>query len=512
MSIEIKNQKNQSDEVVIHAKSLGVTFNPDFQKDDYKSHAIQFLKRKKKSSANKRKVWSLKDVDFTGYKGEVLGIIGSNGAGKTTLCKVLSGILEPDQGQLSVDGKVSALFSFGMGFRKELSGRENVYLNGMMLGIGKKQIQHFIDDIHEFSGLGSFMDQPMKYYSSGMKARLGFSVAAHLEPEILILDEALNTGDSEFSNKASEKIKELVSKAKMVILVTHSMPFAEKNCDRLIWLENGQVQEIGEPKTVVQHYKESMPSKPKKTKKTFELSETNIEIGEQDVITAKNVSVSYKLRKREFWALKDVSFNIKEGEIVGIIGHNGAGKSTLCKVLTKILEPEQGSMEIDGDTSALLGYGTGFNAQLSGADNIYLNGMLLGMPLEKVENNFQHIVDFSELGKKINRPVKEYSSGMKARLGFSIAATLQPDIFIIDEALSTGDMAFRQKATEKIQEMIHSAKAVLVVSHSMNFVETVCTRAIWFEQGQVMYDGKPSEAVSKYNESVKSKKQKTGNK
>ncbi|MED4019224.1 ABC transporter ATP-binding protein [Sutcliffiella cohnii] len=493
-------------EVIIDAKDLGVSFSTG-QKDDYKSHVIDFLKREKKKRSSKV-VWPLRNINFTGYKGEVLGIIGSNGSGKTTLCKMISGILVPDEGQLTVKGKVSALFSLGMGFNKELTGRENVYLNGMMLGIEKEKIHSFIEEIHDFSGLGEFIDQPMKYYSSGMKARLGFSVAAYLEPEILILDEALNTGDSEFSNKAADKIKELVNKAKMVILVTHSMKFAQENCDRLIWLDKGVIKEVGDPTFVIKKYKESIPPRKPKKKLEINFNETTSNIKDDLVIKANEVSVSYQLKKGTFWALKDVSFEIREGEIIGIIGHNGAGKSTLCKVLTNILEPEKGSIEIHGETSALLGYGTGFNEQLSGKDNIYLNGMLLGMPLKKVDSNVDNIIEFSELGKKINQPVKSYSSGMKARLGFSIAATLEPDIFIIDEALSTGDMQFKQKATERIQDMIEDAKAVLIVSHSMNYIETVCTRAIWFERGQILFDGDPKQAVALYNEKVKQKNKK----
>lgn len=152
-----------------------------------------------------------------------------------------------------------------------------------------------------------------------------------------------------------------------------------------------------------------------------------------------------------------------------------------------------------------MGYGTGFNAQLTGSDNIFLNGMLLGIPKQRVEKDYSEIVNFSGLEKFIDKPVKEYSSGMKARLGFSIAATLQPDIFIIDEALSTGDAAFKQKASEKIQDMMEKAKAVIIVSHSMSFVEKVCTRAIWFERGQIKFDGDPKEAVNQYMMEVDSK-------
>lgn len=502
--LNLENKEKR--EIVIKADEISVSFHEGLKKDDYKSHVINFFSKDKTNV--KEKIWPLKKVDFNGYQGEVLGIIGSNGSGKTTLCKVISGILHPDEGAISVDGKVSALFSLGMGFNKELTGRENVYLNGMMLGIDKAQIKIFIDEIIEFSGVGEFIDQPMKYYSSGMKARLGFSVAAHLEPEVLILDEALNTGDKEFSEKAAAKMKELVKKAKMVLLVTHSLGFAEKNCDRLIWLEKGEVKEIGNPSEVIQHYKDAQPVRKPRSAKKLDFKKTQSIITDNTVINAENISISYKLKRKEFWALKNVSFNIKEGEVVGIIGHNGAGKSTLCKVLTRILAPDEGNVVINGETSALLSYGTGFNSQLSGVDNIFLNGMLLGMPLDKVRANIDTITDFSELGRRINQPVKQYSSGMKARLGFSIAATLKPDIFIIDEALSTGDIAFKQKASEKIQEMIESAKAVIIVSHSMKFVENVCTRAIWFEKGEKVFDGDPTEAVKKYNDKVRKKSRK----
>ncbi|WP_078594223.1 ABC transporter ATP-binding protein [Evansella clarkii] len=496
---ENKTEFNSSGEVVLHAKNLGVSFHSGYRTDDYKSHVINFFKKDKEREESKI-TWPLKNLDFKGYKGEILGIIGSNGAGKTTLCKLISGILRPDEGAIEVNGRVSALFSLGMGFNKELTGRENVYLNGMMLGIEKNRINEFIDDIQEFSGLGDFLDRPMKYYSSGMKARLGFSVAAHLEPEILILDEALNTGDIGFGRKAAGKMKELVSKAKMVILVTHSLRYAKKNCDRLIWLDKGSIREVGDPKEVVEKYKASVPKTERKAKKKLEIAKTEQDIKDRTVVKAENMGVSFNMKKETFWALKNISFEIKEGEVIGIIGHNGAGKSTLCKVMTRILAPDEGDIELNGETSSLLGYGTGFNAQLSGRDNIFLNGMLLGIPKERIEEDYEKIIEFSSLKKAIDKPVKNYSSGMQARLGFSIAATLQPDIFIIDEALSTGDMAFKQKASERIQEMMGQAKAVIIVSHSMTFVEKICTRVLWVDKGEIVFDGDPEEAVKRYKE------------
>ncbi|WP_175615277.1 ATP-binding cassette domain-containing protein [Piscibacillus sp. B03] len=486
---------------IIQSKGVGVAFYENDQ-DDLKSKAFRIFSNEKKKKRSKH-TWALEDITFEGYEGEILGIIGSNGAGKTTLSKVISKILIEDKGDIDVDGKVTALFSFGMGFNKELTGRENVYLNGMMLGIDKELIHQYIDDIHEFSEIGKFMDQPMKYYSSGMKARLGFSVAAHLQPEVLILDEALNTGDARFGQKAADKMRELVKEAKMVIIVTHSLRYAQRNCDRLIWLDRGHIQEIGDPKTVIANYRASLPKIEKKKRRSLQLTKTETEVKDRTVVKAENVGVSFNLNNGEkHWALRHLDFEIKEGEIVGIIGHNGAGKSTLCKALTNILRPDEGELEVNGQTSTLLGYGTGFNPQLTGRDNVYLNAMLLGISKKKVHDQFDQIVEFSGIGKAIDRPIKNYSSGMKARLGFSIAATLKPDIFIIDEALSTGDVEFKEKASERIQDMMEQAKSVIIVSHSMTFVEKICTRGIWIEQGQIRMDGKAEDVVKAYREAT----------
>ena len=501
MKNEQMEQEKQTKDVIV-ADNVGVYFDSGMSQDDYKSRLLNIFTRKSKQEQKQpKKIWPLKDISFRGHKGEILGIIGANGAGKTTLSKVITGILRHDKGNLQVDGKVTALFSFGMGFNKELTGRENVYLNGMMLGIDKDLIDDYFDDIHEFSDLGAFIDQPMKYYSSGMRARLGFSVASHLQPEILILDEALNTGDARFSRKAAEKMKELVKNAKMVIIVTHSLRYARRNCDRLMWLHRGEVREIGDPATVVKNYRASVPRQPRK-RRSLELVKTETIVKDRPVIEAKNLGISFKLSSGDFWALDGLDFTINEGEVVGIIGHNGAGKSTLCKVMTEILRPDKGSINIYGKTSSLLGYGTGFNPQLSGTDNIYLNAMLLGIPKRVVEKKYEEIVEFSGIRHAIDKPVKSYSSGMRSRLGFSIAAILQPDIFIIDEALSTGDLSFRQKATERIQEMMERAKAVVIVTHSMNFVEKVCTRAIWIEKGKLRADGKAEEVVAEYRKEM----------
>lgn len=490
-------------EPVIICEGIGVSYKSGIRSDDFKSYIYRLLKsRQKRNSESELYYWPFRNLQLQGYRGEILGIIGSNGSGKTTLCKLISGILQPDEGSLTVEGDVTALFSLGLGFNRELTGRENVYTNAMLRGIPRKKIPGYMNQIHEFSGLGEYMDLPIKTYSSGMIARLGFSIVALTEPEILIIDEALNTGDLEFSQRAAKRMKELVSQAKMVILVTHNIGYAEKTCDRLIWIDKGEVKAEGEPAKVAKLYKESVLKKTSPIKRKWELSKTQSKLTERIVVNAQSICVSYKNNRNVHKALNNVSFQIREGEVVGIIGHNGAGKSTLCKVITKILLPDSGVLEINGETTALLNYGIGFNQQLTGRDNILLNGLLLGIPKSKILENADQIVSFSGLGKHIDRPVKQYSAGMKSRLGFSIAATLEPDIFIIDESLSTGDMEFNQKASEKIQELIDQAKAVIIVTHSMSFVEMVCTRAIWLKRGEIQYDGDPVEAVRRYRQEV----------
>lgn len=487
---------------LIQAENLGIKYANGKKRDDFRSIAHDFLMRRRKK--NTSKFWALKNISFSGYPGEVLGIIGSNGAGKTTLCRVLSGLLRPDEGDINVRGKVSSLLSLGTGFNMELSGRENIFLNGMMLGLTRKQISELLPYIQDFSGLGSFLDQPLKKYSNGMKTRLGFSIAAAIEAEILVIDEVLGAGDMEFQERAVKRMWEMVKGAKMVVVVSHSLTFIENNCTSALWIERGELKASGEPGEVISLYKEKVSASiiPKK-KKMISLSRTREKIGTKKAIEVDNLGIKFKLGRDHFWALQNVSFNVFEKEILGIIGHNGAGKTTLCRTLCGIYKGDKGRVLINGSVAALLSFGTGFNGQLSGRDNIYLNGMMLGFSKTFIESIEREIISFSELEKFIDIPVKNYSSGMKSRLGFSIAAMLKPDILIVDEALSAGDLSFQEKATIKMQEMLGDAKAVLIVTHSLKIVEMVCTRAIWLNKGNLVFDGKPKEVVKLYQNSIR---------
>ena len=201
----------------------------------------------------------------------------------------------------------------------------------------------------------------------------------------------------------------------------------------------------------------------------------------------------------EFWALRNVSFQVKQGEVLGIIGRNGAGKSTLLKILSRITEPTSGSVRIRRRVASLLEVGTGFHPELTGRENIFLNGAILGMSRSEISRKFDEIVAFAEVERFIDTPVKRYSSGMYVRLAFAVAAHLEPDIFIIDEVLAVGDVEFQRKCLGKMEEVSRGeGRTILFVSHNMAAVQTLCSRAILLAQGKVHYDGDAKQAVECY--------------
>jgi lipopolysaccharide transport system ATP-binding protein len=204
------------------------------------------------------------------------------------------------------------------------------------------------------------------------------------------------------------------------------------------------------------------------------------------------------LAAEEFWVLNDISFELKKGETLGIIGHNGAGKSTMLKHLSGIMEPTRGNIEVNGRLSALIEVGAGFHPDLTGRENVYLNGVILGMSRAEVKRKFDEIVEFAGLEEFIDTPVKRYSSGMFARLGFSVAAHLEPDILVIDEVLSVGDYAFQRKGLEKMRAIAKSGATVIFVSHNLQAVAEFCQRGILLERGRIASDGPTDQVIRRY--------------
>ena len=205
-----------------------------------------------------------------------------------------------------------------------------------------------------------------------------------------------------------------------------------------------------------------------------------------------------KKKKEEFWALRDISFSVKKGEVVGLIGSNGAGKSTLLKVVRGVMKPTKGKVTVNGVISPMIELGAGFDSELTARENIFLNGAILGYSKEFLESKFEEIVEFSELRDFLDVPVKNFSSGMTAKLAFSIATIVNPEILIVDEILSVGDIKFQEKSKNKMLEMIKGGTTVLYVSHSLDSIKQLCDRVVWLEHGKIVKMGDTKEICQEY--------------
>lgn len=231
--------------------------------------------------------------------------------------------------------------------------------------------------------------------------------------------------------------------------------------------------------------------------RTWTLRETFLNAGNALLSRLRGTTPAHS-RTQDFWALQDVGFSIQRGEIVGLIGRNGAGKSTLLKLLSRITDPTTGRIELNGRVASLLEVGTGFNGELTGRENIFLNGAILGMSHAEIRSQFDQIVDFAEIGPFVDTPVKRYSSGMFVRLAFAVAAHLQNEILIIDEVLAVGDAKFQRRCLDKMQDVARSGHTVILVSHQMQLVQSLATRALLLEDGKLISDGEPGTVIARY--------------
>lgn len=229
-------------ESVIKLTNVSMCFNmPNEHITSLKEYVVKSIKGK----LSYNKFWALKDITLNINKGDVVGIIGFNGAGKSTMLKVVSGILKPTKGDVEIKGNIAPLIELGAGFDPELSGRENIYLNGAVLGFSKKVMHDKVDEIIKFAELEEFIDSPIKNYSSGMYARLGFAIATCVKPDILIVDEILSVGDYRFQEKSRTRIKDMMSSGTTIIMVSHTIEQVEELCNKIVWLENGKIKQIG---------------------------------------------------------------------------------------------------------------------------------------------------------------------------------------------------------------------------------------------------------------------------
>src|SRR6266571_2574820 len=248
---------------VIHGENLSKRYRRGLEVDTGLRHTLEAFLRSPLAWVRRKKdetFWALKDVSLDVHEGEVLGLIGRNGAGKTTLLKILSRITRPTEGWAEIRGRVGSLLEVGTGFHPELTGRENTYLNGAILGMGKKEIERKFDDIVAFAEVADFIDTPLKHYSSGMQMRLAFAVAAHFEPQILLVDEVLAVGDLAFQKKCLAKMGEVAHAGRTIVFVTHQMNQIRRLCEKVIWMDGGTIRQVGPTSEVVGAYEAAMTS------------------------------------------------------------------------------------------------------------------------------------------------------------------------------------------------------------------------------------------------------------
>ncbi len=280
-----------------------------------------FFLRKRRIPKKGRFIEVLNDVSLTVPRGKTVGIIGKNGSGKSTLLKLIAGIYRPDSGTIKVNGKLSSLIELGAGFHPEFTGRENVYINGILLGLTKQQIRERFDQIVRFAELEEFIDMPVRTYSSGMYMRLGFSVAVHVDPEILLIDEVLAVGDESFGHKCKEVIRQFKAAMKTIVMVTHDMSAVEKWCDEAIWLNNGEVADRGDPRRIIDRYRENVKEDEEKTFEAAHQVGTTL-LGER-----------WGDRKIEITAVKLLSESGEERSIYHL------GEATIIEISYRVHEP-----------------------------------------------------------------------------------------------------------------------------------------------------------------------------
>lgn len=248
-----------SNDLAVVANDLGIKYDLRLKRRRTLRHTVaQIVRGDAAGSLGRDEFWAVQGVTFALERGEVLAVVGGNGSGKSTLLLTIAGVLRPDAGALTTYGRSATLLTLASGFQADLTGRENIHLNGAFLGFGREKIEAALEEIIEFSELGQFIEAPVATYSTGMRSRLGFAIAAHLEPEILLLDEILGVGDASFREKSTQKMRELMGRADAIVLVSHSGQFVREMASKVLWLERGRIRRFGDPSDIMDEYAEEI--------------------------------------------------------------------------------------------------------------------------------------------------------------------------------------------------------------------------------------------------------------
>lgn len=604
----------------------------------------------------RNEVTALQDIDLDISPGEAVGLIGSNGAGKSTVLKLLAGVIEPTSGTVDCVGTVGSMIELGLGFHHELTGRENARGTATILGLSPEQAEEAMPAIIEFAGIEDAMDTPLKHYSTGMRARLGFAVSVHVPTDVLLIDEVLAVGDPEFQLRCIERIDEMHARGTTLLFVSHATWLVASVCDRVIQIRKGRVVDDGPSTEVIQRYLTPQPvqlaeaDEPTMHFRSFDLHSSRVRpwdelsMEAEVVVTAETAEPAmalelnwatlapdttiarasaplppalrtpggYRLTGRssglpvdsghaqvrvalvdettqrvldredtELWiegpvtrqqpqiatevefhiermdaaatavtdavgegvrtdpdrptvvecravskrfhaglrkggfraalpnemmpdertgevvALDGVDAVVFEGECLGIIGPNGSGKSTLLKTIAGVVAPTSGVVTSRGRLVSMLELGIGFHPSLTGLENIAQTGGLLGLSAAEIDAAMPEILAFAEIGDAVKAPVKQYSSGMRTRLGMALAVNSSPDVLLIDEALAVGDRGFQRHAINAVRRMVGQGSSAVFVSHDLELVEEICDRVVRLEKGRVVDEGPASEVVER---------------
>ena len=332
-------------DIAIKIEGIGKKYTVGKQKDNSLRGSLGSIL--KSTASKKESFWALKDISFEVKRGEVIGIIGKNGAGKSTLLKVLSQITKPSKGRIEINGRVASLLEVGTGFHPELTGRENIYLNGTILGMTRKEVKSKFDEIVEFSGVENFIDTPVKHYSSGMYVRLAFAVAAHLDPEILIIDEVLAVGDAEFQKKCLGKLKDVAQQGRTVLFVSHNMNAVNSLCSKCLYIKNGETEMYNKTDVVISKYlnsselntydvtfkKEEMPGDEFVSISSVKIIGINKEpINSVNINNLFGIEIKYNILKdSQYKPLPNVHFHTSRGDYAFISNHTKAKNNIFSK-------------------------------------------------------------------------------------------------------------------------------------------------------------------------------------
>jgi ABC-type polysaccharide/polyol phosphate transport system ATPase subunit len=592
------------------------------------------------------------DLDLAVQPGEAVGIIGPNGAGKSTLLKLIAGVTLPTSGRVAHGGRIGAMIELGLGFHPDLNGWENVRASAAVLGLSKDEVGRLLPDIVEFSGIEEAMDEPLRHFSTGMVARLGFALATQVPTDLLIVDEVLAVGDQEFQERCFARIHERCRQGTTLLFVSHEMWMVDSVCDRVVWMDSGTVVDDGAAGEVVDRYLavgrqpapldarsgglriEDFAVEPTSidpwgrlrfaatvsadtplerpaleldfgwttVPPEFPLAQTSQRLGALDggplrlegesseiPLDSGHVRVRARLVdhatgvtssdvERDFWisrhasrrrpqlavdvewtmehtddiappanldrptmaidpadvvavaegvtkrfrvaprwrrahvgthgsarggateevvALQDVSVAIGRGASTGVIGPNGAGKSTLLKLLAGTMVPTAGRVRAEGRVVSMLELGLGFHPDHTGEANARFAARLLGLSARDAAARLDDILEFSGIGPAAAAPVRQYSTGMRARLGLAVALHVDPDVLLIDEALAVGDEQYRQQAIIAVDELRRRGVGVVVVAHDLRLIASVCDRVVHLDRGVVTDDGPAIEVLGR---------------